>query len=351
MSNSTTSSTTSNRMNPDVRPKALYILDPVARTVIYGLEEQGELKELADFCGEPQSADSIKANLSLLSEVEVIFSGWGAPVMDEAFLAAAPKLRAVFYGAGTIRYFMTPAFWKRNIAITCAADANAIPVAEFTQAAIVLSLKKFWSLSATAKQDPTIWKNGGARQLPGCFRSTVGFISLGAIAKKTLEFVRLLDVKRLVYSRSLTEEGAAQLNVTRATIDEIFSQSDVVSLHTPDLPSTRGMIKGRHFEMMKPGATFINTARGAVVNEGEMAGVLQRRPDLTALLDVVYPEPPASDSLLLKLPNVILTPHIAGSTGPECQRLGNYMLQEFRRYLAGEPLKWEVTEETVAGMA
>jgi phosphoglycerate dehydrogenase-like enzyme len=111
------------------------------------------------------------------------------------------------------------------------------------------------------------------------------------------------------------------------------------------------MITGRHFEMMKPGATFINTARGAVVREAEMAEVLRQRPDITAVLDVTDPEPPTPDSPLLKLPNVVLTPHIAGSMGTECQRLGQDMLEEFQRYLAGEPLKWRITEEAAARMA
>ena len=136
-----------------------------------------------------------------------------------------------------------------------------------------------------------------------------------------------------------------------ASIEDIFAQSEVISLHTPDLPSTKGMIRGRHFEMMKPGATFINTARGAVVNEPEMIEVLGRRPDITAVLDVTDPEPPAVDSPLTKLPNVVLTPHLAGSAGRECHRLGCYMVDEFRRYLAGEPLVHRVTPQVAMAMA
>jgi phosphoglycerate dehydrogenase-like enzyme len=159
------------------------------------------------------------------------------------------------------------------------------------------------------------------------------------------------EVNRLVYSTSLSDDAAKKMNVEKRTLDEIFAGSDVVSLHTPDLPSTKGMITGRHLEMMKPGATFINTARGAVVNEKEMIEVLRKRTDLTAVLDVCDPEPPGLDSPLTQLPNVVLTPHIAGSAGPECQRLGYYMLQEFQRYLAGEPLKFQITKEAAARMA
>jgi phosphoglycerate dehydrogenase-like enzyme len=111
------------------------------------------------------------------------------------------------------------------------------------------------------------------------------------------------------------------------------------------------MITGAHIASMKQGATFINTARGAIVRENEMIEVLKQRPDLQAVLDVTYPEPPAAGSPLYTLPNVILTPHIAGSMDAECRRMGRYMVEELRRYVAGKPLRWEVTREAAANRA
>jgi phosphoglycerate dehydrogenase-like enzyme len=111
------------------------------------------------------------------------------------------------------------------------------------------------------------------------------------------------------------------------------------------------MITGKLLSSMKPGATFINTARGTIVREQEMIEVLRQRPDLTAVLDVCDPEPPAPDCPLLKLPNVVITPHIAGSMGPEIKRLGRYMVEELRRYIAGDPLKWQITRELASRIA
>ncbi|HEY3342887.1 MAG TPA: NAD(P)-dependent oxidoreductase, partial [Anaerolineae bacterium] len=91
--------------------------------------------------------------------------------------------------------------------------------------------------------------------------------------------------------------------------------------------------------------------RGAVVREEEMIAVLQQRPDLFAVLDVVYPEPPAADSPLFTLPNVIVTPHIAGAVGTECQRMGRYMVEELTRFLRGEALKWGITEQSAKVLA
>ena len=94
---------------------------------------------------------------------------------------------------------------------------------------------------------------------------------------------------------------------------------------------------------MKPNATLINTARGAIIKESEMIEVLRKRRDLTAVLDVTDPEPPAADCQLLALPNVVVTPHIAGSMGTEINRLGRYIVDELHRYIAGQPLKWQIT--------
>ena len=328
--------------------KALYILDKSSRPLTYGPEEERDIAKLVEICSLPQTRDSIKNNPGLLTDVEVILSGWYAPVMDETFLAAAPKLRAVFYGAGSTRYFTTNAFWERDIALTSAAAANAIPVAEYTQSVMVLSLKHFWRFAAHAK-------SGGAwdplRPIPGCYRRTVGLISLGMVARKTLELLRPFDLHRLVCCPFLTEEEAGRLNVERCKLSEVFRRADVVSLHTPDLPQTHGMITGEHFASMKPGATFINTARGAIVREPEMIDALRARPDLTAVLDVTQTEPPAPDSPLLTLPNVVLTPHIAGSMGSEINRLGRYMVEELQRFLAGEPLEGRITREAAATLA
>jgi len=125
----------------------------------------------------------------------------------------------------------------------------------------------------------------------------------------------------------------------------------VVSLHAPWLDETVGMIQGDHFAAMKHDATFINTARGAIVREDEMIAVLQDRPDLWALLDVTYPEPPVPGSPLYTLPNVVLTPHIAGSLDNECRRMGRLAVEDLRKFVNGEALTWEIGREQAAIMA
>jgi phosphoglycerate dehydrogenase-like enzyme len=334
---------------PDPRPDALFILEAEFFPLIYGAEERGELERLAHFYALPQTRESIAENRALLADAEIIFSGWGAPLMDEEFLDAAPKLRAIFYGSGTTNHITTDAFWERNILITSAYAANARPVAEYTLGAILLSLKDFWRYQAKARMRQG-WGTP-ARQIIGGYRSTVALIGCGMVARRLIELLEPLDIRRIVYDPFLSEAEAEELGVELCTLEEAFADGDVVSLHAPDKPETYGMITGNHFSRMKRNATFINTARGRTVREAEMIAVLEGRPDITAILDVCDPEPPVAGSPLFTMPNVMLTPHIAGSVGPECRRMGRTMVDEFRRYLKGEPLRWKITRELAAKVA
>jgi phosphoglycerate dehydrogenase-like enzyme len=270
--------------------------------------------------------------------------------MDEAFLASAPRLRAVFYGAGSIRGITSPAFWRRDITISSAYAANALPVAEYTLGAILLSLKRFWSHTLAVRDERDSWGNH-LRYAPGAYQSTVGLVSLGMIARRVIELLKAFEVNCIVYCPFLTEAEAANLGVEKCSLAEVFHRSDVVSIHTPLLPETTGLITGELIASMKEGATLINTSRGAVVRETEMIEVLRRRSDLSAVLDVSDPEPPVRGSDLVRLPNVMLTPHISGSLGPECRRLGRWMVEELVRYLEAKPLRWQITEKLAARLA
>lgn len=328
--------------------KALYILDKRAFSLIYGPDEQREITELVDIIGEPQTRKSILDRPELLQDVEIILSGWGAPVLDAGFLSAAPNLQAVFYGAGSVRSFVTDEFWNRGIALTNAYAANAVPVSEYTLATILFSLKQGWGFALANKG---LCPAPSRESIPGAFGSTVGLASLGMIGRLVRERLRPFDLKIIAFDPHCDPATARDLDVTPVSLDQLFARSDVVSLHTPLLDETRNLIRGQHFESMKPNATFINTARGAIVNEPEMIEVLQRRSDIQVVLDVTSPEPPEAGSPLYTLPNVILTPHIAGSVHTECRRLARYIIDELHRFLNGEPLRWELSREKAATLA
>lgn len=331
------------------RPKAAFVLGESYYNLVYGPKQRETIHRLADVATPVLSNATWQTRPDVTREVEWIFSSWSMPIVSEAFLAAFPKLRAIFYAAGTVKPFVTDALWEREIIVTSAFAANAIPVADFTIAQIVLSLKSFWRAAAQVRKE----KAKAARQIPtpGVYGATVGLISLGMIGRLVAERLREFPVEVVAYDPFVSEETAAELGVRLCPLDEVFSMSDVVSCHTPWLKETERMLRKEHFQQMKLYATFINTARGAVVDEPGMIEVLTARPDLFALVDVTWPEPPVTGSPLYELPNLVLTPHIAGSKNNECWRLAQYMIDEAKRLLAGEPLQYAVTPKLLKLMA
>lgn len=292
--------------------------------------------------------DQWRSNALSLGEADVIFSAWGMPRMDQEFLEAAPRLKAVFYAAGSIKEFYTPEAERRGIAVSAAGEANSVPVAEYTLGAILLGLKNFWWY---ARQTPEEKFDLRGPHPPGAYGTKVGLVALGAIGRKVAGMLRNHGVEVLVHDPFVGADTLAQLGAKPASLEEIFSLCHVVSLHAPWLPETENMVGGSLLSRMRQNATFINTSRGALVDEAELAEVLSRRPDITAILDVTHPIPPSPGSPLRTLPNVILTPHIAGSVNGEIARMGEAMAEEFCRYADSQPLHFAIDPKKLKLMA
>ncbi|MEZ0215663.1 MAG: hydroxyacid dehydrogenase [Rariglobus sp.] len=319
--------------------KAIFLLNEASYPQIYPDPLPDEIGKRVELIGPVLTAANWRTASPEARQAEIIFSGWGMAKIDIEFLRFFPRLKVIFYGAGTIRSFSTEAMWDRGIRITTSARANAESVTEFALAQILLSLKRAWSQALAFRDEIADPVTGFAA---GNVGSTVGLISLGVIGQLVAERLQSYQHKVIAYDPFIAPEVAAALNIELVSLEEIFERSDVVSCHTPLLDSTHGMLQRGHFLSMKRGATFINTARGGVVDEEAMCGVLAERPDLFALLDVTVLDHPRPDSLLRTLPNVLVTPHIAGCLGPECRRMGQLMVDELDRYLAGKPLLYEL---------
>lgn len=324
------------------RPTAMFLLRQDAYEEIYGPQERAEIAALVEVVGLPQTAESVARVPELLARTQMLLSGWGLPRLDATFLAGAPRLEAVFYGAGTVREFVTDALWERGVRVTSAGSVNAVPVSEYTLAVVLFSLKHGWRFARETRQLQGFPARAGP---PGAYGSIVGLISLGAVGRLVGQRLQTFDLRVIAHDPYVSPQDATAMGVHMCSLREVFERSDVVSCHTPALDSTRGMITADHLASMKRGATFVNTARGAVVREPDLIDVLSSRPDLQAVLDVTDPEPPAAGSPLYLLPNVVLTPHIAGSIGRERRRLGRAVVEDLRNYLSGRPLSGEVTRE------
>ena len=272
---------------------------------------------------------------------------WGTVTMTERILNAAPDLGLIAHAAGTVRPIVCEEVWRRGIRVTSTAAAIAVGVAETTLGLIITGVKRIdtfnrathaggWRAAATQANDP--------------YGIVIGVVGASFVGRHLMKLLANLDVEVLLYDPYVDAEEAGALGVTKVDLARLFSESDVVTLHAPALRSTAGMVTGELLGSMKEGALFINTARGSLVDEGALVAELSKG-RIFACLDVTDPEPPADESPLRGLDNVVLTPHIAGHVGNGFRRQGKLACQEIERFLAGKPAIHEVREEDLDRVA
>jgi phosphoglycerate dehydrogenase-like enzyme len=328
---------------------AIFCNNPATVDYVYAQGRRASLGALSDLYPTVISAENFAVHAGALADVEAVFSTWGMPELTPAHLTAMPRLRALFYAAGSVRTF-APALIERNITVVSAWGANAVPVAEFTLAQILLANKGYFAnMRACAKPETRPHAFRG----PGNFGETVGLLGAGQIGCRVIDLLRPFRLTVIVWDPFLSRERAGQLGVEKVdSLDDVFRRAFVVSNHVANLPETRGLLNARHFAAMRKGATFINTGRGATLVPGDLVRVLGERPDLTALLDVTDPdEPPAPDSPLYALPNVFLSAHIAGAMNDEVVRLADCVIEEFLAWEQGKPLRYAITREMLPRLA
>lgn len=277
-----------------------------------------------------------------LAGAEVLLTGWGCPPIDEAALAAAPCVRAVVHAAGSIKNHVTPACWERGIVVSTAAEANALPVAEFTLAMILLAGKATHVIARRYRQQRMAPDLRSEFPNIGNYRRTVGIVGASRIGRRVIALLRPFDLDVVVSDPYLDQAQARELGVQLAELDDVLRASHIVSLHAPSLPSTRHLIDRRRLGLIRDGATLINTARGALLDHVALTDELVSG-RINAILDVTEPAALPADSPLWTLPNVVLTPHMAGALGVELERMGAYAVDELARYVAGQPFRSPVT--------
>jgi phosphoglycerate dehydrogenase-like enzyme len=318
----------------------LYVMDLARFPDVYGDEERAALEKLVEITAPPLTPADLTP--SLLADVDVLVTSWGGPQLTPELLASAPRLKLVLYGAGSVRAIVTPESWARGVRVTTANEVIAASVAEFTLAQVLYALKHGWRYvlgsRALGESLPR------ATNEPGANGSVVGLMSFGATGRATARLLSRHELVLQTYDPYVDPAVAASLGVRLVSLEELFATSDVVSLHAPVLPATRKVVGTELLRSMKPDATLINTARGALIDEDALVAVLRERTDLFAVLDVTDPEPPLPGSPLFTLPNVVVTPHLAGTLNTERRRHGRLMAEELARYVAGEPLQHEVFE-------
>ena len=334
------------------RPAILLAMQPsrtehvLPQELLQRLDGIGRLLE-----AEPVEDFGDEGTRRLLAETEVLITGWGAPPVGRGILAAAPKLKLVAHAAGTVKGIIDESIFEAGIAVTHAAEANAVPVAEFTLAAIIFAGKQVFRFRDFYVEDRNRDRTYPMqRQAIGNYGRTVGIIGASRIGRRVIELLRPFECRLLLCDPTLSAGEASALGAEKAELDDLMRRSDIVSLHAPSLPATRHMLDAGRLALMKDGATLINTARGAIIDEAALLDVLKAG-RIDAVIDVTDPEIPERASAFYDLPNVFLTPHIAGAVGLERARLGEMVADEIERFVKGEPLLHRITLADLANMA
>ncbi|MEA3345706.1 MAG: hydroxyacid dehydrogenase [Chloroflexota bacterium] len=291
---------------------------------------------------------TVEETIELIEGAQACVTSWGCQPMTAQVLDAAPDLGIIVYAAGSVKPIVTDAVWSRGITVTSSAAMIAVNVAEMTMGCLILGLKNAWGLSRATRSGS--WREereyAKSRVLN---QATVGIISASHVGRKVLEYLRAFEVKEiLLYDPYWSVDEISELGAAKVSLEELLQRSDAVTLHAPALPATRHMLGTEELRLMKDDAVLVNTSRGQNIDQQALIAELEEG-RLFAFIDVTDPEPPAVDSPLRALPNVVLTPHVAG--GGANPRLGDHAFEELRRFFAGEPPLHEVTRDMLAHIA
>ncbi len=319
---------------------------------VFNPENTAALHALVDLDDNVYSLPDVEAEPEKFKDVRFIFSTWGMERPDEEQIRRLfPSLEAVFYAAGSVQAFAAP-FLHCGVKVCSAWAANAVPVAEFTFAQIILANKGYFRATRITPGGGHKKADDFCKNYAGNYDATIGIIGAGMIGKMVIQKLKTLEhMTVLVFDPFLPDAVAEELGVEKVSLEELFERSHVVSNHLANNEQTKGMLQERHFASMKPFSTFINTGRAAQLEQDGFFRVLQERPDLTALCDVTSPEPPEEGSPYYTYENIFLTPHIAGSEAHERRRMSKYMVEELERHLKGEQNLYEVSLKMLETMA
>ncbi len=296
------------------------------------------------------SKENIKNYKEFLNGCEIAFSTWGMPCFtEEEIREYMPDLKMLFYSAGSVQAFAKP-FLNCGVRVFSAFAANAVPVAEYTFSQIVLATKGFYQASKRFRLAfPSAVKFGNST--PGNFGTKIGLVGLGSIGSMVAERLQSLDVEVLAYDPFVSRQKAEDLGVKLVSLEELFRECDVISNHLANKKELNNIFDGKYFRLMKKYSVFINTGRGAQVNEWALVKSLILHPSRTAVLDVLKKEYFPYINPLFWCPNAVITPHIAGSMGKETQRMAYYMTEQLENYLNGKDTDYEVTLKMLETMA
>ena len=303
------------------------------------------LNALGDVAWNPGKTHYTEKELpDVIAGAKVLVSGWGCPFIDAKWLDGTPRLLA--HTGGTVAPFVNRETLEKGLRVISVNDIYARSTAEGAVSLMLCALRQlpYWDQEVRLGRWRTV-----DFQNQGLYRRRVGLVGYGTIASFVIPILKAFGAEVFLSSGHLSEKDCAALGVQKASIEDIFSTCEVISLHASLTEQTRGMVGESLLKRIQDDALFVNTSRGAIVDEDALIRVLKTG-RIKAALDVFQTEPLALDSPLRGLPNVLLLPHMAGPTRDLYPVCGFAVVEEARRFLNDEPLTRELRIDAINRM-
>lgn len=307
--------------------------------------EKEDVEKLKSY-GEVRIWDGRETVEEFVKNSTIIITSWGSPKITTPILKSAGKLKFIFHAAGSIKPYVEREVMEKGVRVSSGSNVLGRFVAITTFGLIITSLKKiFWwndfiKESGKWRENEKLMKY--TDELVGPY---IGIISMSNVGKNLVSFLKQFTEKIYVYDPYWSEQQIAEYGGKKINdLIEIAEKCKVIALCTPLTEETKGMIKKEFFEKMQDGSVFINTSRGAIIDEKALIEELKKE-RIFACLDVTYPEPPEENSPIRNLKNLVLSPHIAGCINSGLKQIGKFCVEEIGRFLKGEELENEIKLE------
>ena len=297
---------------------------------------------------DPADAERLRAKIG---DVDILLVCHGSPLIDGAMMDAAPRLKLIgeLEGDRFANRIDVEAATARGIRVTDTTNGSSLPVAEWALALAIIGLRnagaQFRRLIGgeefrRSKDDPG-YRTG---ELTG---QTVGLIGLGHIGRRLIELLEPFHCTLLVHDPYVPKELALAVGAQLTSLERVMADSDVVVCCAPLTPGTHRMIGAAELDLLRPDSVFVNVSRGPIVDPDALIA-RARRGDIRVSLDVFDPEPIPAGSPIRDLPNVFLSPHIAGVTAACRPRFLSFMVDEIERVLAGHQTMFDLNAGVLA---
>lgn len=328
--------------------KIALLMDGKLRPSIISDKTLAKLKELGEVSVNETDKTEIETIKQIIKNADIAITSWGNTQMTAEILDCAPNLKLVAHAAGSVKGIVSDELYKRNIKIVSCARVLSHGVSETALGLTISAAKNIFNFNEDIKNGGWVDDYSVITEL---FDIKIGVVGCGFAGAHYIELLQNFDVDIMAYDPFVPAEKIEKLGAQKVDLETIFRESDIISLHAPSIESTHHMINHSTLGMMKDRVILINTARGSLVDENALVEHMNSGKIKYACLDVTDPEPPLPDSPLRKIPNCIMTPHLAGLANNGKRKIGAYAYKEILRLLQGQPLESEITQDMLATIA